>query len=1268
MNRTSKPIRAAVIIVLGLLATSWPGFAQTVADLGSAGGFTILGGAAVTSTGASIINGNLGVSPGSAVTGFPPGIVINGSININNGPAATAHSDTVTAYNLLAGEPVTTILTGINLGGLTLQPGVYKFASSALLTGTLKLDNTLNPAGSYVFEIGTTLTTASSSAVLLLGGSDPNVFWQVGSSATIGTGTVFDGNILAEQSISFDPGASLSVGRALAIIGSVTLAGGNQINLNATAIVPPPTNNPGAGIYWNGSAVGALGNDWSSTNWSPDTTGTTTSTLALLAPGGTADVVFSVTSPGAFTPAKNQATNSVDVVEAIASLTVNDPVAVTISGPGLLTISGPLTNRSTITINPGAGLTTIKANIVLGSNSAGVAGITVNNTLGLTINGVISGTKGLTKEGVGTLYLTNANIYTGATTFGLVGESTAGTVQVGNGAKDGSTTVTPTSITPFGATTITVNAPTTLTTDGAVTGNSYTLANNFILAPPLAVNVPTSTAMTLSGNITGVDGLFVNVGAGSTGKLILTGDATGNTYSGPTLLMAGTLQAGNLSGNGKAFSPNSDFALGTGSLLDTNGNSETIASLSGAVGTTVTNSGNGSATLTINDTKSSILGAPPAYEFDGTITDAGAPNTLALVKQGPGTVTLTGANSYSGGTTISAGTLVAGSATSASHTSTALGNGNVINSATLETTATQAGNTGSTTEMIRVKGTYMQAASGALLLQVASSPAPSPSNNSGIAGTNYDTLATTGTALVGGTLKLTFAPASVPSQGQRYVVVQSAAAPVMGQFSNNLSDTSGLPPSYITVTTYNDNFGNAALNNSVIISLLQPFTLATFPGLTGNQNSVGTNVTNALVSLNNGGALAVPAGINKDFFDNIVGGLSLAGASGSQGAALDQLSPQRLEILRNVAFDNYALDTQNLDDELARERNGQGGIDTSGFAFNDSTIGPQLSQIKSRLLAWSPPPESGLLSDSGELVLGGVQMTDSKDMKDLTLQAPLNRWNGFVDGGVDLGNLDSNSDVNKSSYTTGRVRAGIDYRIATTIRVGALFGYGHTDADLDNEGSKAKVDSYTPGLYATYADKKGFYANGLATYTRNEYSTSRNIIIPGVNRTASGSTGGNQFGADVDGGYEFHRKNWTFGPNVGLTYVNLAIDSLNESGAGAANLNINNQSANSLRSRLGGTVRYAANLGSIVLTPHASAFWQHEFLNGSTPITSAFQGLPGGTFSVQTPRGDSDTALLGFGIDAELNKTVTIFVDYQAEAGGSTFFGQSASAGVKVGF
>ncbi len=699
-------------------------------------------------------------------------------------------------------------------------------------------------------------------------------------------------------------------------------------------------------------------------------------------------------------------------------------------------------------------------------------------------------------------------------------------------------------------------------------------------------------------------------------------------------------------------------------------NTLTINGTGAASGITI-NSGAALTTINSNLEFSNSSQAITVNNAAGMVIHGDVSGTNGLTKAGIDTLTLTGANTYTGGTTVNAGTLVVGSARALGGTP-GVGNGPVTNGnalvpavSTLETTAS----TGGSTETINVNGAYTQNASGNLLLQVVSSPTPTPSMDSGVAGVNYDTLLATGTASLGGALYLNFNATSVPSQGQRYVVVQSSpatGAPVVGQFNNNSTDTTGLPASFLAVTTYNDNFGNPALDNSVIVTLFQSFT--SFQGLTPNQSRVAANINDNLAILNNNGSLATPTGADADFFNNIVTGLTLASNSGSLGHALDELSPQRLEILRNVAFDNYALDAQSLDAEFARERHGQGGIDTSGFTFNDSTLGSQLSQVKGRLLAWSPAPEPGLLSDSPQAALGGVEMSDAKDMKGLTHEATLNRWNGFVDGGVDLGDLDSNIDESHSSYITGRVRGGIDYRVTTDIRVGALFGYGHTDVDLDNEGSKAHVDSFTPGIYATYADKQGFYANGLFTGSVNNYTTDRNIIIPGVNRTASGSTSGTQFGADLDGGYEFHKNNWTFGPSAGLTYVNLGIDSFSESGAGAASLNISNQSTESFRSRLGGVVSYQGKIGSVVMTPYLSAFWQHEFLDNPALIASQFQGLPGGTFSVQTTRGDSDSALLGFGVNAELNKNITLFVDYQAEAGGSSFFGQSASAGVKIGF
>ncbi len=216
-----------IIFVAGLMAgcgdDKGTGPGSGPVSLGAAGNFTVLAGSTVANTGATTtIVGDVGVSPGSAITGIPAGQPTGGSI-ASVAVAATAQTALTTAYNDLAGRACGTNLTSLDLGGRTLAPGVYCFNSSAQLTGTLTLDGQGNDNSVFIVQIGSALTTASSAAVNLIGGAQAkNVFWQVGSSATLGTGTAFKGNIVALQSITLTTGASLS-GRALARNGAVTL-------------------------------------------------------------------------------------------------------------------------------------------------------------------------------------------------------------------------------------------------------------------------------------------------------------------------------------------------------------------------------------------------------------------------------------------------------------------------------------------------------------------------------------------------------------------------------------------------------------------------------------------------------------------------------------------------------------------------------------------------------------------------------------------------------------------------------------------------------------------------------------------------------------------------------------------------------------------------------------------------------------------------------------------------------------------------------------
>jgi hypothetical protein len=245
--RLAHARRAGILLTAGLAcAAVVPAVASASAvNLGTASPFVVLGGSTVTNTGPSVLNGDLGVYSGTSLTGFGLPAVVNGATHDADAVAGGAQNDLTTAYGVAAGQPVTANLTGQDLGGLTLTPGAYSFSSSAQLTGALTLNAAGNPNAQFVFEIGSTLTTASASSVLMINGASPcNVYWQIGSSATLGTTTSFEGNVMANASITLNNAASVQ-GRLLARTGAVVLDD-NLIDgsMCGTSISAPPGPTP----------------------------------------------------------------------------------------------------------------------------------------------------------------------------------------------------------------------------------------------------------------------------------------------------------------------------------------------------------------------------------------------------------------------------------------------------------------------------------------------------------------------------------------------------------------------------------------------------------------------------------------------------------------------------------------------------------------------------------------------------------------------------------------------------------------------------------------------------------------------------------------------------------------------------------------------------------------------------------------------------------------------------------------------------------------
>ena len=490
------------------------------------------------------------------------------------------------------------------------------------------------------------------------------------------------------------------------------------------------------------------------------------------------------------------------------------------------------------------------------------------------------------------------------------------------------------------------------------------------------------------------------------------------------------------------------------------------------------------------------------------------------------------------------------------------------------------------------------------------------------------------------------------SQSQGTVYVLSTTGTVISSYSG-LNGPTGVavgPNGQIYVT---DLYGNTAY---IFNALSFATTFGQTPGLTPNQRSVGTSIDGYTGT---GG------------FSTLV--TALSGLPTYQIAgALDQLSPVKFgQFTSTTAFNNAVFQTEALDNYLDGQRTGPGGtfiggngdIDASGLSINDSSYDPALAMVHSRLLAWNPGPAGGLISDVGAPMFGGADMKDVKNMSS-TSPENYNPWNVFVQGNVVLAQGFSDATVPHFSDNTESVTLGADYRFSPHFLVGLTAGYAHTDANLDDFGSTATVDSYSPGIYASYADS-GWYANASGNYVYNTYSQTRQIDFLG--QSAKSGTGGNQGTASLDGGYDFHTGALTYGPLAGVEYTHLEVDGYNESGS-VADLSVSDSNSDSLRSRLGGRISYSLVHCGVTFTPHLDASWQHEFLDQARGISGQFIGSGLGSFAVRTATPDRDSALIDAGLNADINRSVTVFGDYEVQAGQSDYFGQSVQAGVKIGF
>jgi YVTN family beta-propeller protein/autotransporter-associated beta strand protein len=956
---------------------------------------------------------------------------------------------------------------------------------------------------------------------------------------------------------------------------------------------------------------------------------------ALPSPFGVA-----LTPDGKFLYVPDRHDNEVSVINTttntvVASVPVNTPLVFgSFVGPNVIVPQGgPLSIGNDAALTPlgfgtfvdfnGGTLRTTGSLITARTISLLVLGGTIDtNGFNSVFSGDIINSGSLTKTGAGTLTLSGTNTYTGGTTV------LAGTLQAGSAGGF------------VGNTAYTVNGGTLDLNNFNLTMSSLNGAGGVVNLGSAALTLDNSGSDNYSGIIQGT-GSLTKTGAGTQ---ILSG---ANTYTGGTTVLAGTLQAGSAGG----FVGNTAYTV-NGGTLDLNNFNLTMSSLNGAGGVVHL----GSAALTLDNSGSD--------NYSGIIQGTGS-----LTKIGPGTQILSGANTYTGGTTVLAGTLEAGSAGgfvgSTAYTvnggtldlnnfnltmSSLNGAGGVVNLGSAGLTVHNS-DTNIYAGIIQGTGSLTKIGAGALIL-------------------SGDNTYSGGTLLTAGTLVVNNAQALglgdvVVSGG----VLRADPQPinVKGNYTQKAGGTLQLNVGGVAPGEYDflNVSGHAALDGT-----LQPLLVNGFQPRIGDKLTVvlaaggvsgqfanlldpsSSVIRFELVYLPNSvllefgsdfsafartpNQLVVASQLDRVAFDpresQLISFLESEPTS-SLASDFDKISPDSLSATYEISFSAANIQAANLENRFAEIRNGSTGF-TSSLNVSNS-------------------PGTMVESKDGKAMI--------EPNKNVMTPSPENKWGVWSSGSGQF--VDVNGDGNAKGYdfATGGVSFGLDYRLTKNFAVGVAIGYAHTWTNLTGNGS-IDVNSGRGGLYATFS-QGGFYLNGYAGGAYSSYYAERAAL----GGSATGSSQGGEFDGYGGCGYEFHCGGFTFGPIASLEYTDVEVRGYNESGS-LTPLRIVSQSEDSLRTNLGLSASYTWKIGRVQLKPSVRASWQHEYAYSALPINARFGSGAGSAFTVYGPAEGHDSAVIDAGIDVLWTPTIGTYFGYNGEVGRSNYDSNSVICSVHVDF